>query len=518
MSGVAASPAGASAAPVAPEDIVVFLGPTLAREAAEKLLPACYLPPVSCGDVLRALRSRPKVIAIVDGLFEHTAAVWHKEILFAIENGVAVFGASSMGALRAAELAAFGMVGIGRIFESYRDGVLTDDDEVAVLHSSATGDHRVLSDPMVNIRATIAAAVDTGVIGAQLGARVVARAKEAFYQERSLKSAMEIERAAADPEELDRLARFVDDGGYVDQKKLDALELIGTLTDLRLAGAPVPPTGRGPSLSRSSHLRTLLADVLCQPVDRPAWWPAEETGAPRRGRPANATRDLLAILARLLSLGDAIARTRGITPTPEAIDRVFERDGLGLAPEAKDRAYRLARIQALLDRESKERGSRRGWQKYLLMLLRAHGEYERLRPGRRARNVGRHVSARCNPLFVRMAKLWQAVDRAARARGIGPEGLPDELQDFADDFREARGLESKAVTRAWLRRNDLDAAGFHELVTALARLSILSDHAQTDTLGAVDIAEDVCWFDDALTLSGRRPAESCPKTRPGGEH
>jgi hypothetical protein len=41
-----------------------------------------------------------------------------------------------MGALRAAELHTFGMVGVGRVFEGYRDGVYEDDDEVAVVHGS----------------------------------------------------------------------------------------------------------------------------------------------------------------------------------------------------------------------------------------------------------------------------------------------------------------------------------------------------------------------------------------------
>lgn len=39
--------------------------------------------------------------------------------------------------LRAAELHSFGMEGVGRILESYRDGILTDDDEVALVHGPA---------------------------------------------------------------------------------------------------------------------------------------------------------------------------------------------------------------------------------------------------------------------------------------------------------------------------------------------------------------------------------------------
>ena len=66
-----------------------------------------------------------------------------------------MFGAASMGALRAAELAAFGMEGVGAIFEAFREGVLEDDDEVAVIHGPAEFGYPVLSEAMVNIRRTL---------------------------------------------------------------------------------------------------------------------------------------------------------------------------------------------------------------------------------------------------------------------------------------------------------------------------------------------------------------------------
>jgi hypothetical protein len=119
--------------------IYVFLGPTLAVTDARRILDATYLPPVAMGDVAAVLMqpTTPKAIAIIDGVFQNVPAVWHKEILFALSQGVRVFGSSSMGALRAAELHAFGMEGVGRVFAAYRDGVLEDDDEVAVIHGPA---------------------------------------------------------------------------------------------------------------------------------------------------------------------------------------------------------------------------------------------------------------------------------------------------------------------------------------------------------------------------------------------
>ena len=81
---------------------VVFLGPTLSVEDARRELDALYLPPVAQGDVYRIARQKPFAIGIVDGVFDRRPAVWHKEILWALAQGVHVLGAASMGALRAA--------------------------------------------------------------------------------------------------------------------------------------------------------------------------------------------------------------------------------------------------------------------------------------------------------------------------------------------------------------------------------------------------------------------------------
>ena len=115
--------------------IVVFAGPTLPAadiHAALDGIPHGVRPPVAQGDVTRAVLDGAAVIGIIDGFFDRVPAVWHKEILWAMSSGVHVYGAASMGALRAAELHQFGMVGVGAVFAGFRDGVLTGDDEVAV--------------------------------------------------------------------------------------------------------------------------------------------------------------------------------------------------------------------------------------------------------------------------------------------------------------------------------------------------------------------------------------------------
>lgn len=164
---------------------IVFVGPTLAASEASALLPgATIAPPVALGDVLRlaSARKRPKRIAIVDGYFERMAAVWHKEIVFALERGIEVWGAASMGALRAAELASCGMIGVGQIYRAFARGELEADDEVAVAHLPAEQGYRAVSDALVNLREGIAKAP---MLNARSRAVLVELARARFYRERT---------------------------------------------------------------------------------------------------------------------------------------------------------------------------------------------------------------------------------------------------------------------------------------------------------------------------------------------
>ncbi|UCH38721.1 MAG: hypothetical protein JSU67_11155 [Gammaproteobacteria bacterium] len=163
---------------------VVFAGPSISRNEVEAFPGVEWRPPVSQGDVYRVARTAPDFIAIIDGYFEGVPSVWHKEILWAMSSGIHVLGASSMGALRAAELHQFGMRGVGEIFENFRDGKLEDDDEVAVLHGPAELGYPLLSLAMVNARKSITAAIEASIITQPVGASLLAQAKSIFYQER----------------------------------------------------------------------------------------------------------------------------------------------------------------------------------------------------------------------------------------------------------------------------------------------------------------------------------------------
>jgi hypothetical protein len=168
--------------------VFVFLGPSLPLERARELIDAEFLPPIAMGDLYVLLETKARqgdVVAIIDGLFEQVGAVWHKEVLRALAAGIHVYGASSMGALRAAELHPFGMTGVGRIFEAYRDGLLTDDDEVAVAHAPAEGRYRSLSVAMASLRFALEDMRDGGILPPSECDAILAYAKSLPYAERS---------------------------------------------------------------------------------------------------------------------------------------------------------------------------------------------------------------------------------------------------------------------------------------------------------------------------------------------
>jgi hypothetical protein len=218
-------------------EIVVFVGPTIPVAEARSLLEATFLPPAQQGDVYRTALRGPRAIAIIDGTFEAGPAVWHKEILWALSQGIHVFGASSMGALRAAELADFGMQGVGEIYCAFREGRLEDDDEVAVAHQDAGTQFRSVSEAMVNIRATLRAAARAGALDAYSAEKLEQIAKSTFYAERSYPALLSAGRAAGlGAARLASLAAFVE-RQRIDQKRLDARAL---LDQLRVADLSEP--------------------------------------------------------------------------------------------------------------------------------------------------------------------------------------------------------------------------------------------------------------------------------------
>jgi hypothetical protein len=170
---------------VSARDCIVFLGPSLALREARAILAADYRAPARQGDIFRAICEQPRCIVLLDGVFDWAPSVWHHELIAALSSGIAVYGASSMGALRAAELHALGMRGVGQIFRRYRDGELIDDDAVALLHGPKSMQFRPLTVPWVNAEATIEAAARARVFPRAVALALSQRAQALGFRERT---------------------------------------------------------------------------------------------------------------------------------------------------------------------------------------------------------------------------------------------------------------------------------------------------------------------------------------------
>ena len=204
---------------------VVFIGPSLPFEEAKQILPdAEYLPPAKRGDLTEAVRAGAKIIVLIDGVFFQDRAVGHHEILSALRVGVAVYGSSSMGALRASEMDTLGMVGVGSIYRWYRDGIIIADDEVGLVYDPET--HVALSEPMVNIRATFAKARASDIIDDAEEKELLRACKAIYYQDRTYRRVLRDAEISADKKTI--LAAWIKTNA-VDQKRLDAIACLNTV-------------------------------------------------------------------------------------------------------------------------------------------------------------------------------------------------------------------------------------------------------------------------------------------------
>lgn len=245
---------------------VVTAGPTLTPDEVRSRLPAAEVrPPVAADQVLRWGLLPGDRLLIIDGLFLHSRAVRHKELLALLDGGVELYGAASMGALRAAELAPFGMTGIGSVFRAYRDQEVTGDDEVALLHAGPEAGHRALSWALVDLRHAVGHALRTGVIGPDCAALIVDAAAEMPFTARDGATVLTAARAlGADADELRAFRTRYSRGG----PRIKRRDAVTALRRLALTEAPgageTAGAGRLPVRGRLTYLGapTPLAETV----------------------------------------------------------------------------------------------------------------------------------------------------------------------------------------------------------------------------------------------------------------
>ncbi|MGN6559353.1 MAG: TfuA-like protein [Candidatus Nitrosocosmicus sp.] len=207
---------------------VIFLGPTLSIEKAQEILDADYRLPAKKGDLLRLIPSSVKFVGLIDGYFLQDYPPTPIEVYNLLrKKNVKVFGSSSLGALRAVELKKFGMIGIGKIFNLYLNGIIDSDDEVAVTFTGYTG---YKSEALIDIRYNLFLAYKNKLIDKGTKNIILKIAKRTYFPYRTYTDILNKSKQVLPQKkkQLEDLEEFVSKK-RISLKERDAIELLNCI-------------------------------------------------------------------------------------------------------------------------------------------------------------------------------------------------------------------------------------------------------------------------------------------------
>lgn len=444
--------------------IFIFTGPSLSHQEAKQILPdACFHAPIQCGDVIKAMRAGAQKIIIIDGYFEQKGAVWHKEIIYALSCGIEVYGASSMGALRAAELHTLGMTGYGKIFELYKNNLIIDDDEVALVHGTIFNQQQEAvceshTTPMVNIRATVDKAIQEHILTLDQAENLILKLKAQPYYNRSIFNSTE-----------DLNINTWLEKNYLDQKKQDAKDLLQTLasplagkTDQRAASLLGT---EGDKKNLGLFFNRIFREMIVEPFDYAYDFlnPAEKNLAHLK----NTNPALLFILQRIaktlhLGLDIALFYKKNIKPS-EVYDYLFQLKSH--SPVSLEIIYQAFYIENKSNKNNTNFKNTRTTQAALRILTTLYAGF-----------LG----------FLTQEKLSISTHM---------------IQKYADEFRRDNQLISIEATMSWMQENQLNTPEeFEQFICLLAPMSQIIDSHNAHSLGLETSLITHAWLSDAKIL------------------
>lgn len=216
--------------------MIVFAGPSVPIQARTAFAGIDWRPPAVAGDFLDLVDAAPEKVLLLDGLFDERASIRHKEAMSLMSSGTRLYGATSMGALRAAELEDCGMVPLGRIASAFRRGLLVGDDEVALVHGDARIGWKAVSVAMVDVRATLCRALRERRVTIDEARALRLSWHDIHYVDRDWPAMIERQDVVARDRAHDIAQR------HVRLKEVDARAAIRTaLADARPLAHPAPP-------------------------------------------------------------------------------------------------------------------------------------------------------------------------------------------------------------------------------------------------------------------------------------
>lgn len=203
--------------------VFAFGGPSLTPDDRAAMADIIWLPPAQAGDLLALKATSGDRVCLIDGYFDHRPSVRHKEILYLLARGMTVFGAASMGALRAAEMRSLGMRGVGAIYRGFADGRLTGDDEVALVHGPEEWGWKALTLPLVDCRAAVHRALRAQFIDSCEARLILSAAASQHFSEREW--SLVLQETSLSPSRQQEIRLWIADN-CISQKRLDALACI----------------------------------------------------------------------------------------------------------------------------------------------------------------------------------------------------------------------------------------------------------------------------------------------------
>ena len=292
-------------------NVAIFVGPSLPEVTPEHN--EIIFPPAAKGDLKRLSKHEFSCVLLIDGVFDIQPSVQHSEIYHLLASGVQVIGASSIGALRAAEMRTIGMIGVGEVFLQYASATIAGDDEVALLHGPLQLNYQTITIPLINLRVTADHLSDC-YPGLQIKlSNFIAAAERISFRDRTWEHLDQVARhsdsISTEKENISELVRK----HYIDQKRVDAVESLHIVR-----GKKPRPTRQSPhySIPPSFHEITSLT----------VSWLADFIGV---SRIANITRlDRINIpvccAIRPAALANPIAAGKGLDISQSIVSAVME--------------------------------------------------------------------------------------------------------------------------------------------------------------------------------------------------
>ena len=318
---VAQHPGFAAVVQAQTEDTVAFVGGSLPRANCPPDPRIVLAAPAEQGDLLMAILAGFRNILILDGYFYAKFPCTTFEVMLALEQGLNVFGAASIGALRAVELDRYGMTGVGYVYDYLRRQPIKPYHIVAQTY---TEDDAALTTPLVEIIYFLACATADNLLSAAEAERCRGVADAIGFPLLSFDfffRRLEETGTLAAPA-LDRLADYYarQGGDRFRIKRTDALQLLTGFRQI-IAGRAADHVRKTFREARARYLERLYAKYRGDAdLTLPATWrdvagPGGEDGnsrRDRRARPAEETCRLAAEFFRDLDV--VVADTTGYDP------------------------------------------------------------------------------------------------------------------------------------------------------------------------------------------------------------